>query len=298
MNLSKSVFLALLAGLFLLTGCGSPFKDKGYKSEADYEFSNIANLSPIGVERFKNAGVSNGLQFKDAINEMRATGYSNSNDVDDILEYVRDRFEGAKSGVSALDRKRARVAEAARIKAAKLEADRVESKRKVDEQAAKDAAAKVKADIAERDLKRRRTESENYVRARREALRKAGVYDADVLNLIVNFQSYKGRKVFLKCWINNVGSYGGNCRSSDDKQSISIENTGIAKDDFKWLLENCRNQYYNENSSYCKSMPIVGTVEGSSVPRLTNVYFYDLCKKRTSWSTQWGRELEGCDVEN
>jgi len=297
MQPTKSLFIALLSTLFFIVGCGSPYLEKGFKSEEDYDFAQSANLSPIGVDRFKSAGVSNPSAYQTAVSEMHTTGYSNSKDVDDVLEYVRDRSEGAKTGISALQRKNARIAEAARIKAEKLEAERLAAKRRADEQTAKEAAAKAEKAAAERELARKRTESENYVRAKRDALKKSGVYETDVINLIVNFQSYKGKKVLLKCWINNVGSFGGNCRSEDDKQYISIDNEGIDKEDFKWLLESCRNQYYNDNHWYCKSAPIVATVEGSSVPRLTNVYIYELCKKRTEWSSNWGRELEGCNIE-
>jgi hypothetical protein len=298
MKLSKAAGFLLGSLLLVLAGCGSPYLEKGFESEADYEFAESANLSPVGVDRFKKAGVSNPSQYREAVNEMHVSGYSNSNEVDDVLEYARDRFEGTKTGVTALQRKNARIAEAARIKAAKLEAERLEAQRRADEKAAQDAAAKAKEEAEEREVARKRLESEKYVRARWEALRKAGIYETDVLNLIVNFQSFKGKKVFLKCWINNMSSYGGNCRSSDDKQYVSIDNEGIDKEDFKWLLENCRNQYYNENSWYCRSAPVVATVDGSSVPRLTNVYFYELCKKRTEWSSRWSREREGCSLED
>lgn len=46
-------------------------------------------------------------------------------------------------------------------------------------------------------------------------------------------------------------------------------------------LKNCRNQHYNDNAWHCRSAPMVGTVEGYSVRRFTNVYFYERYKKRT-----------------
>jgi hypothetical protein len=223
---------------------------------------------------------------------MRATGYSNSNDVDDVLEYARDRFEGAKTGMTGLQRKNARIAEAARVKAAKLEAERLEAKRLSDERAAKAAAEKAEQEARAKERDRRSRESEKYVKARRDALKKADVIETDVLDLIVNAKSYEGKQVFLRCVINLMDSYGGNCWSADDKQRISIDNEGIDKENFKWLLQSCRNQYSTDNAQYCKYASIVGTVAGSSVPRLKNVYFYELCKRRSSYPTS----LEDCDT--
>ena len=294
----KTLFVASLTTLFFIVGCGTPYLERGFKSEADYVFAQSANLSPIGVERFKSAGVSDPSAYHAAVSEMHTTGYSTSNDVDDVLEYVRDRFEGAKTGTSALQRKNARIAEAARRKAEMLEAERLEAKRLADEKTAKEAKRAAELAAQEREIARKRTESKNYVLARKDALKKSGVYETDVLDLIVNYQSYKGKKVFLKCWINNFDSLGGHCRSKDDKQFISIENEGIDKNVYKWLLENCRNYYYKDNDWYCQSAPIVGTVEGSSIPRLTNVYIYELCKNRTLFSSSaWKPEFEGCSLE-
>jgi hypothetical protein len=295
MKLSKLNFLALISVVFFIVGCGSPYLEKGFKSEEDYDFAKSANLSPIGVERFKNAGVSNPSQYQAAVSEMRATGYSNSNDVDDVLEYARDRFEGAKAGLTGLQRKNARIAEAARVKAAKLEAERLEAKRLSDERAAKAAIEKAEQEARAKERERRSRESEKYVKARRDALKKADVYETDVLNLIVNAKSYEGKQVFLQCAINLVSSGGGNCWSADDKQRVSINDEGIDKETFKWMLQNCQNQYSKDNASYCQAAPVVGTVVGSSFPRLKNVYFYELCKKRKAYS--WSPSIEACDID-
>jgi hypothetical protein len=182
----------------------------------------------------------------------------------------------------------------AREDAAKNEAERIEVKRRADEKAAQEAAQEAAARAAKEALARKRMESEKWVRAKREGLKNSGIYETDVISLIANFESYKGKIVFLKCWINRVNPRGGDCRSGDDRQYISFENEGINKQDFKWLLQNCSNQFYRDNDWYCQSAPIVGTVGGTSEPRLKNVYVYELCKKRDS---PWSRELEGCSLD-
>jgi hypothetical protein len=201
---------ALVASLFL-TACGSPYLEQGFKTEADYDFAKSANLSPIGVDRFKSAGVSNASQYKAAADEMRATGYSKSNEVDEVLNYAQDRFEGAKNGVSASQQKNARVSEAARIKAAKIAADRLEAKLQTDALEAKNAADKA----AMAEYLRKRLESERYVVARRDALSKSGVTQTGVVDLIVDAKSYEGKKVFLDCIVHMMNASGGYCRSGD-----------------------------------------------------------------------------------
>jgi energy-coupling factor transporter ATP-binding protein EcfA2 len=190
------------------------------------------------------------------------------------------------------EQKNARIAEAARIKAAKLEAERLEAKRLSDERAAKAATEKAEQESWARERDRRSRESEKYAKARRDALKKAGVFETDVLNLIVDAKSYEGKQVFLQCAINLVSSGGGNCWSADDKQRVSIDDEGIDKETFKWMLQNCRNQYSTDNARYCQFAPVVGTVVGSSFPRLKNVYFYELCKKRVRYPSS----LEDCDT--
>ena len=108
-----------------------------------------------------------------------------------------------------------------------------------------------------------------------ENLRKTGYLKTNVIDLIVGADQYMGKKVFLKCWVNLVDKFGGNCRSEDDAQFIGIDSKGIDKDLFKWMLTNCQNRFENENNSSCKTLWLTGTVSGSSVPRLENVRYVD-----------------------
>lgn len=108
-----------------------------------------------------------------------------------------------------------------------------------------------------------------------EDLRKTGHLKTNVIDLIVGFDQYMGKKVFLKCWVNLVDKFGGNCRSEDDAQFIGIDPKGIDKDLFKWMLVNCQNRFENENNANCKTLWLTGTVSGSSVPRLENVRYVD-----------------------
>ena len=108
-----------------------------------------------------------------------------------------------------------------------------------------------------------------------ENLRRNGYLKTNVIDLIVSSDQYMGKKVFLKCWVNLVDKFGGNCRSEDDAQSIGIDTKGIDKDLFKWMLLNCQNRFATENNANCKTLWLTGTVAGSSVPRLENVRYID-----------------------
>jgi hypothetical protein len=192
----------------------------------------------------------------------------------------------------------------AAILLAKQQADEKAAQEAANEAAAKDreAAAKLKKEAYER----KRLESAKYVRARLEALKTAGINQTDVINLMVSWELYKGKKVFIKCIITSIDQFGGQCFDNGSGQYVLISSDGIDRGHFKWLLQNCQKKYSNDNHWYCKSVPIVGMVMGPSQPTLTNVLIYELCKDpRTERSTrlrneEWaeGDLLEGCDLEN
>lgn len=102
-------------------------------------------------------------------------------------------------------------------------------------------------------------------------LRALGYIEADVIDLIVSFDEYAGKRVFLKCWVHSVNSSGGACRSDDVSQSVSLETKGIDKVFFRLLLLNCPYQSENQNTRYCRNIWVTATVGGSSVPRLVDV---------------------------
>ncbi len=293
MKLSKYIFFTTLLGLLFVSGCGSPFKDKGFKSEADYEFAKSAELNPLGVDAFKAVGVLNASQFNAVKNEMHATGYSDSNYINAILTYAEDKFEGAKMGISALEMRKRRHEEAAQSKAKKIEAERLEAKKRADEKSAKDAADKAIKDAREQRI----LASKKYVNERRQALQKSGVVEANMIDLIVNFKSLKGRQVFLTCNIYAVDASSGFCRSLDEKQYIPIDSASINKSDYKNMLTNCSAHYYDQNHDWCRSMPIVATLAGSSTPRLTNVSLYNLCEKRRYSSKYFKYESDECYID-
>ena len=269
---------ALLVSVFL-AACGSPYLEKGFKTEADYEFAESANLSPIGVDRFKSVGVSNATQFKSALGEMQVTGYSKSNDVDDVLQFARDRLEGATTGMSASKVRDVRVAEAARLKAEKLEAERLAAKRKADKEAAEKAAAaeKAQAAAAEKAKRERQATAERLAK-----LTKFAASDPSMLEVVVDFQAFKGKKVVLYCdSITSFSAYGGQCNSGN--QNISIDKEGIDKDFFAAALLSCPNGSPNNNRSSCKGLEIIGLVDGYSVPSLKNVRPYSSCPEGYMW---------------
>jgi len=116
------------------------------------------------------------------------------------------------------------------------------------------------------------------------ALKKEGVLRTDVIDLIVNFQKYKGKKVFLKCWVRYMGATGGYCGSRNEKQRVIISANGIDPYDFKWFLNEC-NGSQRTNSKLCSGMVIlgtVGTVDGE--PALINASNYDVCESEEALS--------------
>jgi len=286
-RLAKPIFFAVLSVSFFIVGCGSPYLEKGFKSEEDYDFAQSVNLSPRGVELFKSARVVDAEQYRAALNEMHITKYSNSDDANDVWRYVQDRVEGERLGLSATQQRDARNAEAAKKEAQRREAERLAALQRAEgERRAAQKRADEKA-AAAKESARKRSESENYLEARLQGLEKQGVNEtADVVELIVNFKSYEGKKVFLPCSINLVDASGGFCWSDDGKQYITFNTEGINKRNFSWLLDNCPYKNSNQNHDKCQNVPIIGTGEvyGSKL-RLKNVYFYELCKKRLDWQS-------------
>lgn len=114
----------------LLAGCGSPYREKGFKSEPDYELAKAGGLSPRGVELFKGVGVSTPEAFKEAAGEMKSSGYSTSNDPNVVYQYSKDRFDGRSAGRTALQQRAARQEEERRAEQRKREQQQLEAQRK------------------------------------------------------------------------------------------------------------------------------------------------------------------------
>ena len=299
-RLVKPIFLAALSVSFFIVGCGSPYLEKGFKSEEDYNFAQSVNLSPHGVDLFKSARVVNVEQYRAALNEMHITKYSNSDDANDVWRYVQDRFQGERSGLSAIQQRDARNAEAAKKEAQRREAERLaaaqraeDERRAAKKRADEEAAAAAAKTAAKQESERKRSESEKYLEARLEGLEKQDVDVTDVFQLIVNFKSYEGKKLFLSCSINLVDANGGFCWSDDGKQYITFKSEGINKRNFSWLLKNCPYKNSDQNHDKCQNVPIIGTGEvyGSKL-RLKNVYFYELCTKRLDWQSVYDCYVE------
>ncbi len=125
----KSPFLICLV-LALLAGCGSPYREKGFKSEPDYELARAGGLSPRGVDLFKSVGVSTPEAFKEAAGEMKSSGYSSSSHPDAVYQYSKDRFDGRPSGRSALQQRTVRQEEERRAEQRKREQQQLEAQRK------------------------------------------------------------------------------------------------------------------------------------------------------------------------
>ncbi len=128
------VFISLV----LLSGCGTPWRERGYLSPEDYSLGDAAGTNPNGVAMFKRIGITTPKDYKDAATEMNASGYSKTNNLGDIYLFSKDRFDGRNSGRSALDQRAFRLEENRKEQQRKLEAQRLEDKRKADLAAAEE----------------------------------------------------------------------------------------------------------------------------------------------------------------
>jgi hypothetical protein len=140
--------------------------------------------------------------------------------------------------------------------------------------------------IREIEDQRAKREAERILIAKKDTLRNAGILETTVENLILNFEFYKGKRIFTRCVISAYGKNGGACRSlQNTNHSIDFEREGINKELDSWLLTNCSNSYFETtggryprylNLQDCFRMGIVGVVYGSgSSPKLKNASRYD-----------------------
>ena len=276
----KAVFhLITLLSFVFLASCGSPYLEKGFKTEADYEFAQSANLSPIGVDRFNSVGISNITQYKIALGEMQLSGYAKSNDVHDVLQFARDKVEGTKTGVTAVKVRDARAAEAVRLKVETAEAERLATKLKAEKEATEKVAAAEKAQLASAERSKREREA---TAERLAKLTRQGASDPSLVDVLVDFQSFKGKKILLYCdSITSFSGYGGQCNSGN--QYIFIDKEGIDKDFFAFALFSCPSGNPNNNLGSCKGIEIIGLVDGHSIPSLKNVRPYSSCPDGFMW---------------
>lgn len=128
--------LILLALFALVAGCGSPYLEKGFKSEQDYDLAEAGGLSPRGVEMFKSVGVTTPQGYREAAQSMKSSGYSSSNDPNDVYMYAKDRFDGQRAGRSASAQRTVRVEEERQAERRKRELQAQEAQRKAAQQEA------------------------------------------------------------------------------------------------------------------------------------------------------------------
>ena len=125
-------FILIFVSIILLSGCGTPWREQGYSSPQDYDLAQAAATNPQGVEMLNNVGITTPNDYKNAITEMNASGYSKTNNRSDVYWFSKDRFDGRSKGRSALDQRSFRLEENLKEQQRKLEAERLENKRKAD----------------------------------------------------------------------------------------------------------------------------------------------------------------------
>ncbi len=104
---------------------------------------------------------------------------------------------------------------------------------------------------------------------RRQSLISSGIYEIDIIKLIVNINEYKNKKVLIRC--TESGHKGTYILCGNEKHNIKIDVKSINKKLHEEFLHDCA--YLNGRSGGC-SAEIVGTVSGSVEPILMNAYKY------------------------
>jgi hypothetical protein len=107
----KLIFIVTIISTFMLAACTSLYLEKGFKTEADYEFAIAKNLSPAGVSRFAQYEIFNANSYTKTYEEMRAISYSSDSNPDTLLAYLKDKKEATAKGIGVNDQKFARMEE-------------------------------------------------------------------------------------------------------------------------------------------------------------------------------------------
>jgi hypothetical protein len=162
---------------------------------------------------------------------------------------------------------------AAREAAQRAEAERVnrereaEAARRAAEEQRSRQAAEQRAQEESRAWERRRAEE---ARQKEAFLRSQGIRETTVIDLIVNYDTLRGRKVLVRCNLVGASSSGVTCDDPrNDRQSVRLPLENMGWDFKQFLLERCSRFVRNENSYRCSDVGIVGTVTGSaSFPRI------------------------------
>lgn len=132
-NTLTKVASLILMSVFLI-GCAPMYQQKGYANETDYNFSQtIGNATPARIAALKSYGVFTRQAFDQVTSEMKAQNYSQKDDWNDILAYLKDRKDASTSGRSVLQQREYRVAEERKIQQQRAE----EARRKREEFARK-----------------------------------------------------------------------------------------------------------------------------------------------------------------
>jgi hypothetical protein len=110
--LIRLFILSLL--IFLLAGCAPLWKEKGYESEASFNFaSSIGNAPPEKVIALESWGIKSKSDLDKLVKEYKASNYANDESYDTIFAYLRDRYYGEKIKLTPIEYKNKRIAEAA-----------------------------------------------------------------------------------------------------------------------------------------------------------------------------------------
>lgn len=104
----KKIFTILSILTFCLSGCAVDWAAQGFEAEDQYKLADARALSPYGAKLFFGYGLTTIPLYDAAMNEMISSKYADKKDSDLLAAYLKDKTEGGKDKLSALEVKKIR----------------------------------------------------------------------------------------------------------------------------------------------------------------------------------------------
>lgn len=108
--MNTKILFTFIASLFLLA-CAPMYQQKGYASEADYNFSlKLGNPTPQRIATLRSYGITSREDFDKVLSEMKTTNYSQTDNWNDVLSYLKDKKDAQAAGLTVIQQRDARLA--------------------------------------------------------------------------------------------------------------------------------------------------------------------------------------------
>lgn len=104
----KNHFAILSILTLCLSGCAVDWKAQGFEAEEQYKLADARALSPYGAKLFFEYGLTTIPLYDAAMNEMISSKYADKKDADLLVAYLKDKTDGVKDKLSAVEVKKIR----------------------------------------------------------------------------------------------------------------------------------------------------------------------------------------------